>query len=416
MRISHSLLETYKQCPYKYKLLVIDKLQEPKNQDAVFGSFIHLILHWFYNNHPKFMSLEELLAYYEQKWDELRYIDFFTKKETKLDDRYFQDGKLILTNFYNTNKPNGFCDYAVLDLEKRFEVVLQDKKNELHILSGIIDRIDKIDDKGYELIDYKTNKSLPSLAEVTRNPQLNLYALGIKQMWPYIDISQVKFSLYFLKFNEKITINKKEEDLKKVKDSLLKDIEKIQKTKEFNPKPSPLCNWCGFKDRCPVFKEKYQNNDINNTKNQEEIAKLIDQYFGLEDQKRGLERQIKGLKSEIDAYCQANNISRVYGKQGYFTRKSLDEETYDWIKVRELLRPLKKWNKLLTVQKEKLDEVLKEIPEDIRIEIERTKTTKKTTKIIQATHYKDLSPFQNGDVKDNKEGLKLEAEDSLLEA
>ena len=76
----------------------------------------------------------------------------------------------------------------------------------------------------------------------------------------------------------------------------------------------------------------------------------------------------------------------------------------------------KKWNKLLTVQKEKLDEVLKEIPEDIRIEIERTKTTKKTTKIIQATHYKDLSPFQNGDVKDNKEGLKLEAEDSLLEA
>jgi len=70
----------------------------------------------------------------------------------------------------------------------------------------------------------------------------------------------------------------------------------------------------------------------------------------------------------------------------------------------------------LTVKKEKLDEILKEVPEDIRIEIEHTKTTKKTTKVIQATHYKDLSPFQNGDVKDNKDGLKMDAEDTLLEA
>jgi RecB family exonuclease len=45
MRISHSLIEAFKQCPYKYKLLAIDKLTEPKSQEAVFGSFIHYILH-----------------------------------------------------------------------------------------------------------------------------------------------------------------------------------------------------------------------------------------------------------------------------------------------------------------------------------------------------------------------------------
>jgi len=59
---------------------------------------------------------------------------------------------------------------------------LQTTNNDTHILSGVIDRVDKIDEKSFELIDYKTNKSLPSLAEVNRNPQLGLYALGVKQI------------------------------------------------------------------------------------------------------------------------------------------------------------------------------------------------------------------------------------------
>jgi hypothetical protein len=75
---------------------------------------------------------------------------------------------------------------------------------------------------------------------------------------------------------------------------------------------------------------------------------------------------------------------------------------------------LGKWNKLLTVKKEKITEVLREIPEDVRIEVEKAKIIKKKTKIIQATHFKELSPFQNGDVKDDKAGLKLDEEDNIL--
>jgi hypothetical protein len=69
----------------------------------------------------------------------------------------------------------------------------------------------------------------------------------------------------------------------------------------------------------------------------------------------------------------------------------------------------------LTVNRSKLSEVLREIPEDVRFEIEKTKKINKTCKIIQATNYKELSPFQNGDVKDDKDGLKMDEEDVILE-
>jgi len=412
MRISHSLIEAFKQCPYRYKLLAIDKLTEPKSQEAVFGSFVHYILHWFYNNHPKTIPLEELLAFYTQKWDELRYIDLKTKTEARLDNVHFEVGKEILANFYNTNKKNDFCEYAVLDLEKRFEIVLNDEDNETHILSGIIDRIDKLGENSFELIDYKTNKKLPGLAEVKRNPQLGLYALGIKQLWPHIKIEDLKFSLYFLKFNEKISVTKLEEDLKKVKENILGTIQIIKKTKAFNPKPTPLCNWCGFKDSCPVFKGR---NIQGGPKSQEEMGKLVDQYFDLESQKTSLESQIRTLKTDIETYCKTNKVDRVYGENGYLTKTDLEEDNYDWFKVRDLLRPLGKWQKILTVNRDKLTEVLREIPEDVRLEIEKTKKINKTCKIMQATNYKELSPFQNGDVKDDKDGLKMDEEDVILE-
>jgi hypothetical protein len=72
------------------------------------------------------------------------------------------------------------------------------------------------------------------------------------------------------------------------------------------------------------------------------MAKLVDRYFDLESQKTGLEGQIEGLKTEIEAYCKTNNVDRVYGETGYFTKTDLEEESYDWIKVRDLLRPLGK--------------------------------------------------------------------------
>jgi RecB family exonuclease len=64
-----------------------------------------------------------------------------------------------------------------MGLEIPFEVSLTDVNNQIHIISGIIDRIQKTD-TSYEIMDYKTGKRLPTQYKVDQNNQLSIYALA----------------------------------------------------------------------------------------------------------------------------------------------------------------------------------------------------------------------------------------------
>jgi len=83
----------------------------------------------------------------------------------------------MLTNFY---KPDVFKSTTIVDLELPFEITIKEPNNpnKIHIVSGIIDRIDKTGEETYEIIDYKSGKKLPSQRKVDDNNQLSIYALG----------------------------------------------------------------------------------------------------------------------------------------------------------------------------------------------------------------------------------------------
>ncbi len=400
MRISYSLLDTFKQCPYKYKLLAIDKIKEPKNPDLAFGSYIHYILHWFYSHKPQTITLKELLGFYEQNWSDVKYTDLETKREVNLNNVYYEEGKETLETFYKSNKEkNNFNDSLIIGLETKFESVIQDKNQNTHILSGVIDRVDKIGNEEFEIIDYKTNRTLPSFRDVQKNQQLALYGIGVKQLWPNITTDRLNFSLYLLKFNEKITIKKTNDDLEQAKEEIINTIKEIESINEFSPKPSKRCSWCGFKDICPVFKELYTKSLPSDA----EIKAAVDRYFILQEKKVNIEKEMKSIENKIDVYLKENNLIRIHGDNGYFTKTEKEESTYDWTKVKNILEPLGKWDKIISINKTKFNEVLKEIPQEIREKIEQTKYNKKVYKIIQATNYNALSPFQNGDINYNKD-------------
>ncbi|HRZ29613.1 MAG TPA: PD-(D/E)XK nuclease family protein [Candidatus Paceibacterota bacterium] len=80
----------------------------------------------------------------------------------------------MLKNFY---QKNGHKDVTILSLENPFEISLNDSNNQVHIVSGIIDRIQKSQDR-YEIMDYKTGKRLPTQNKVNQNSQLSIYALA----------------------------------------------------------------------------------------------------------------------------------------------------------------------------------------------------------------------------------------------
>jgi RecB family exonuclease len=87
---------------------------------------------------------------------------------------FFEEGIMMLKNFY---QKNGHKDVTIISLEASFEISLTDQNDQIHIVSGIIDRIQKTDTR-YEVMDYKTGKRLPTQTKVDQNNQLSIYALA----------------------------------------------------------------------------------------------------------------------------------------------------------------------------------------------------------------------------------------------
>ena len=93
LRISYSALDTFKQCPLKYKFQVIDKIKAPKTKEAIFGSVLHEALEWFHKQTPVFPTSDELLNFLKINWRS----DIFTPEEDMI---YFSEAIKILKNYY----------------------------------------------------------------------------------------------------------------------------------------------------------------------------------------------------------------------------------------------------------------------------------------------------------------------------
>lgn len=378
MRISYSSLENFKQCPLKYKFSQIDKIKEPKSKEAVFGTYIHKVLKWFYQKDPHFPALDALLDYYKEYWPKKS--EGFEWQDSEEENSYFKEGMRILEEYYKTNIPH---QTSILDLETRFEVTIDenpDKQNGKHILTGVIDRIDKLPDGTIEIIDYKTGKRIASQRSVDSNDQLSLYAIGLKSRWPRTKIEKLTLSLYFLKFNEKIKTQRKEQDLEESKEKVIQLIHKIEKS-NFEPHSSALCGWCGYRNICPIWKHLYEDKTKNNI-NEIDIKEKIDEYFKLKEKKEKMETELESLKNLIDIYCYQKGLNRVFGENGYFCRTTRNKVSYNIKKLKEVLEPLEKWERILAIDPKKLDKVLKEIPQELRDKIKEAEKIEKEYKYL----------------------------------
>lgn len=381
MRTSYSALETYKQCPQKYKFQEIDKIPSTKSKEAIFGTLVHESLRFMFQRDPLFPTLDEVLEYFKTHWPSEEKAYFTSLDEEQL---YFNQGREMLKNFYAKNAP---WNFTVVDLESRFEVVLEDSKGP-HILSGKIDRIDKLPDGSFEVIDYKTGKRLPSQRDADNNLQLSVYTVGLKNKWPHMDISQIKSSLYFLKHGEKLTTARTEIQVEKTKSDIIKTIHEIQNKLEsgepFEPVPTILCNWCSYKNICPMWRHQYKKNVPD-----EAMAKTaVNEYLQLKSAAKENTKRLEVLQELISQYLDKQELSRVFGDEGYVTRTLEKRYEYDYEKIRPVLEKIGKWDSVLAADDKKFKDLLRTIPEDIREEVAEFKKLSKTYLKFTATKKK----------------------------
>lgn len=369
MRISYSSLESFLTCPAKYKFSEIDKIKSPKSKEAIFGTLIHKTLQMMHS--PSVLvppTEEEVLAFFSNSWDK----DIYSSESEEM--MAFEQGVRILKDYYKKNYP---ANFHVLGLESFFEAPIKDK-DEVHSITGKIDRIDKLKDDSYEVIDYKTSRTLPSQKSVDENMQLAMYHLGLLNKWPNLADKPVKLSLYFLRHGEKISTVKNGEMLKQTTEKVLEVIDKI-KVSKFSPEINPLCDWCGFQSVCPYFSHKFKKETIDDKK----IKEIVEEYLQIKEQSKKEASRVAELQKLINQYCDDTKIDRVFSDTGSISRVLQERISYDEKKSREILKEIGKLEEFLTVDVKKLAKSVESFSRDEKNKINEARK-KKEFKVLSA--------------------------------
>lgn len=369
MRVSYTALDTYKSCPLKFKYQELDKIRVPKNIETIFGSVVHSALKYMFERSPLYPTEDQVIDYFRNLWDEKTQI-FNDKTSEEKKKIYYEDGITILKRFYKHNKP---WNFDVVDLESSFEIEIEDKKNsQKHIIPGRMDRVDKNhEDNSYEIIDYKTNKRMPDKNSIDKDLQMSIYKIGLLKKWPHLSSDKVKLSFYFLKHGEKLSSQRTEEQLNQTKKeiiNIINDIEKrIKNNFDFPPHPSGLCDYCGYRQMCPMWKHLYDKKYAKLDDSQ--IKEVVKEYLDLKAQNEQNNERLDELKAIIYGFMNDQKIDRVFGVEGYLTRKIQERFSYDLEQIKDILEPIGKWQEVLSADEKKLEKILSSLPDKVQEKI-----------------------------------------------
>jgi len=254
---SISKLGAYESCPKQFSYKYIEKEKSAFDSiEAFMGSRVHDTVEWLYQarlagGRP---TLKAAVDFYEARWLQCYQQNPVPVRVVRQDGStqgdYAQQGKLMLRNFY----PRFIDDEdTTVAIEHKIEAKIGTSD---HVLVGYIDRLVEQKNGVLEIIDYKTGKNTPDEFIGKEANQLRAYAYGYMQQNP--EVGLIDLRLVFLRSGEDRTGVFRREDMASVARQLLSRIAATKVDTAYIPRPSALCAWCGFNDRCegPTKKAK----------------------------------------------------------------------------------------------------------------------------------------------------------------
>ncbi len=229
--LSATDIATYQACPLQYKFGRVLKIPRPQTVQQRFGIAVHQAIERFHlaGGGP----LPRLLALLDAAWQrgglggDEQSLQFRLKAERALRD-YHQ--RLLL----GPGEP--------VWVERPFEFRIG-----RHALRGRVDRVDRLPDGGYELIDIKTGPPREA-ADLQRDVQLALYDLAAREAWK---LEPTLRSYYYVMDDQRVQLASGVDA-----DWVTETVEQVGagiETEQFAPTPSPkACGWCDFRLACPA--------------------------------------------------------------------------------------------------------------------------------------------------------------------
>jgi len=258
--LSYSQINTFSNCPHKYKLLYIDKVKVVSESiESYMGKVVHEVLEWMYNKKLDYYIWDNIEDKYKEIWKKKWHSEIYIALIKKQNDRnYFMKlGLECLRNYYNNNSGPNIETKNIIDNE----IVINTKIGK-YTFKGVIDRLDE-NEEYVEIHDYKTGKA-NTKRMMKKDMQLVVYLLAIKNRYPN---KKIALNWHFLKKKNKekqhirIILNK--EELLQIKKEILHYADDITLAKEknnFPPKEGFLCNWCYLWKHCKAKKIYHEIN------------------------------------------------------------------------------------------------------------------------------------------------------------
>jgi putative RecB family exonuclease len=366
---SHSRLSCYEQCPRKYKLKYIDRVETEVEQsiEAFMGSRVHETLEKLYRDlqYEKVNSLDELLEFLRSEWKDNWDDSIVIVKEEYGPDNYLKMAERFVTDYYHTYKP--FDQGRTISIEERILINLDDSGN--YKLQGYIDRVMETAEGYYEVHDYKTNSRLPLPEYIENDRQLALYAIGIKERYP--DVKDVKLIWHFLAFNKEIDSTRSDEELKELKRKTIELIDKIESDEKFESNTSVLCDWCEFKPVCGqwshlyMIREKPENEYLSDPG-----VKLVDSYVELKQKQKQVTDEIGSeiikIEEALISFSEKESVDVVFGSKNKIRIKESErfkfpsKNSKKREELEDILKKHGKWDEVIQLDTAALNKIILE--------------------------------------------------------
>ena len=247
---SPSSLNCFENCPKQYSFRYIEKIPvESEGIEAFVGKRVHEILERLYQFVGQGMlpSLGKVIARYHANFDaQFDSARIRITREGTPADFYRDSGARGLENYYKRHYP--FDRDQTVGLERPIQFTLDEDGR--YAVRGIIDRIARAKDGALEIHDFKTGRRIPKQDELDRDRQLGLYEIGLREQLG--EEGDVRLVWHYVLRDEQRISQRTPEQREKLRSETARAIDKIRGEREFAPKPSGLCNWCEFKERCPA--------------------------------------------------------------------------------------------------------------------------------------------------------------------
>lgn len=304
MQISHSRIECFEGCPYRYKLRYIDKYETLKPDNADNPLFLGTALHTGIEKDVN-TAIKEYFAQYPIISDE------HINEAIKLAYQISKAKNILPQGEYEVQIKDedfiGFIDLLVpvqheLTMEEMDEVCDNCEKNCdcNYANSGIVCKKminQKNPTKYYDLYDFKYSNNIYHYKE---SPQLHLYKYYFEKTHPGEKIRNMKFVIVpkvGIRQKKTETLNdfrqRLDEELKKTEIKFLNIdynseyvINFLTKTKrmleetEFEKNEGWLCSWCEYQEYCKKGYDYFMNLPENKRRNIEKIEKKTIWLYG----------------------------------------------------------------------------------------------------------------------------------------